>query len=44
MSWVSLLAEKNENALKNAKKNNLLKTKLMLNIIMSVEGTQLLHL
>ena len=26
------------------KKNNLLKTKLMLNIIMSVEGTQLLHL
>jgi len=38
MSWMSILQPKNENTPKNAKNNNVLKTKIILNIKMSVKG------
>jgi len=38
MLWISILAKKNESTPKNAKNNNLLKTKGILNIKISVKG------
>ena len=41
---MSIPAKKNENILKKAKYNNLLKTKIILNIKMWAKGGQFLHL
>ena len=38
MSWISILAKKNENTMKNTKNNSLVKNKRILNIKMSAKG------
>jgi len=37
MSWMSMLAKRNKSIRKKAKNNNLLKTKIILNIKMSIK-------